>query len=200
MVKVTKTLKLGVHKDIHAIKRQAIRDTQILYNRVIAFYMDFFVAHWGVFEEKVLILKKNGESAERHWTNQELLTLAETHTLSTMAHSEPLTPLVDAVPEAPGMPTGLRRAAINHASGKVKGWHIVHQQWEHGGKKRANRNWAHRMSRSRSMRTWSSIPPSTCCPKRLCNIHLCPSSSGMRNGGKKSPYPSYYRSTLTQTC
>ena len=33
------------------------------------------------------------------------------------------------------MPTGLRRAAINHASGKVKGWHILHQPWEHGGKK-----------------------------------------------------------------
>ena len=130
-----KTLRLGIRKDINAIKRKAIADTQTLYNRVIRFYMEFFVAHLGVFEEKVPILKKNGESAERHWTNQELLTLAETHTLSTMAHSEPLTPLVDAVPEAQMMPTGVRRAAINHASGKVKGWHILHKQWECGGKK-----------------------------------------------------------------
>lgn len=97
--------------------------------------MEFFVAHLGVFEESVPILKKTGESAERHWTNQDLLTLAETPTLSTIAHSEPLTPLVNTVPEAQGMPIGLRRAAINHASGKVKGWHILHQQREHGGEK-----------------------------------------------------------------
>jgi hypothetical protein len=70
-------------KDIHAIKRKAILDTQTLYNRVIAFYMGFFTAHLAVFDEMVRYTKKNGEPAERHWTGPELLTFAETHTLST---------------------------------------------------------------------------------------------------------------------
>ncbi len=48
---VTKTIKLGVHREMHEIKRQAIFHTQTLYNRVIAFYMDFFVAHLSVFDD-----------------------------------------------------------------------------------------------------------------------------------------------------
>ncbi len=130
---VTKTIKLGVHKEVHAIKRKAIVETHVLYNRVIAFYMDFFVAHRGVFEEHVPYTKKNGEPAERHLTNQELLTFAERHTLSTPAHPHPLMPL-EAIPQAKGMPTGLRRAAINHAAGKVKGWCVLLHQWEQHGK------------------------------------------------------------------
>ena len=135
MAMVTKTLKLGVHKDIHAIKRQAILDTQALYNHVIAFYLEFFVAHLGVFEETVSTTKKNGNPEERHWTAQELLTFAERHTLATPAHPHPLTPLVQTIPQADGMPTGLRRAAINHASGKAKGWVTLVKQWDQGGKK-----------------------------------------------------------------
>jgi hypothetical protein len=86
--------------------------------------MEFFVAHLAISEKKVPYTKKNRNPAERNWTAQELLTFAERHTLSTGAHPEPLMPLM----------TGLR-AAINRASGKVKGWHIPHAQWEHRGKK-----------------------------------------------------------------
>ena len=135
MAMVTKTIQLGVHKEIHASKRQAILDTQALYNRVIAFYMDFFVAHLGVLDQTVPTIKKNGEHAERHWTNQELLTFAETHTLFTTTHPDPFMPLMDILPEAEGLPTGLRRAAINHASGKVKGWYTVHKQWNQSERK-----------------------------------------------------------------
>ena len=135
MAMVTKTLQLGVHKDIHAMKRQAILDTQALYNHVIAFYLEVFVAHLGVCEEPVSTTKKNGNPEERHWTAQELLTFAEHHTLATPAHPHPLTPLVQTLPQADGMPTGLRRAAINHASGKVKGWVTLVKQWDQGGKK-----------------------------------------------------------------
>ncbi len=135
MAMVTKTIKLGIHKEIHVIKQKAITDTQELYNRVIAFYMDFFVTHLGVFIKTVMYTKKNGEQTERNWTIQELLTFAEMHTLSTAAHPEPLMPLIDAVPQAQGMPTGLRRAAINHASGKVKGWYTVHKQWDQSERK-----------------------------------------------------------------
>lgn len=132
---VTKTVKLGIHKEVHAIKRQAMTDTQELYNHVIRFYREFFVAHLGIFEAKVSYTKKTGDPAERNWTAQELLTWAERHTLSTPAHPAPLMPLIDAVPQAQGMPAGLRRAAINHAHGKVKGWHTLLQQWEQNGKK-----------------------------------------------------------------
>ena len=132
---VTKTVKLGIHKEVHAMKRRAMTDTQELYNRVIQFYMEFFVAHLGIFEEKVPYTKKHGAPAQRNWTAQELLTFAETHTLSTGAHPEPLMPLLGAVPQAEGMPTGLRRAAINHARGKVKGWHTLCKLWKPGGKK-----------------------------------------------------------------
>ncbi len=137
MAMVTKTIKLGVLQEIHAIKRRAITDTQELYNRVIRFYiyMEFFVAHLGIFEEKVPTTKKHGDPAERNWTAPERLTFAERHTLSTGAHPEPLMPLIGTIPQAEGMPTGLRRAAINHASGKVTGWHTRCKQWEHGGKK-----------------------------------------------------------------
>jgi putative transposase len=71
MAMVTKTVKLGIHRNIHEIKRKAILNTQIVYNRVIACYMDFFVAHLGVFDENVIYTKKNGETAMRHWTHHE---------------------------------------------------------------------------------------------------------------------------------
>ena len=93
------------------------------------------MAHWGIFETKVPTTPKNGDPAERNWTTQALLTFAERHTLSTRAHPEPLMPLIGAIPPVEDMPTGLRRAAINHASGKVKGWHTLLKQWEHDGKK-----------------------------------------------------------------
>ena len=66
MAMVTKTVKLGIHKEVHAIKRMAMTDTQELYNRVIQFYMEFFVAHLGIFEEKVpYTQKKRGPRAAK---------------------------------------------------------------------------------------------------------------------------------------
>ncbi len=169
---VMKTVKLGIHKEVHAIKRQAMTDTQELYNRVIRFYMEFFVAHLGIFEEKVPTTKKNGDPAERNWTAQELLTFAERHTLSTGAHPEPLMPLIGAIPQAEGMPTGLRRAAINHASGKVKGCTSCANNGNTVGKKAGPRNWVNRTSRSLSTPTWWIIPTLTCCRKPRSSIPL----------------------------
>lgn len=135
MAMVMKTVKLGIHKEVHAMKRQAMTETQELYNRVMAFYEEFFAAHLGIFDETVAYTKKNGDPAERPWTNPELLTFAEIHTLSTHAHPHPLMPLIDVVPQAQGMPTSLRRAAIHQASGAVKSWYTVHQQWEQSQRK-----------------------------------------------------------------
>ena len=83
MPMLIKTVKIGVHKELHAVKRQAILATQALYNQTIAFYLEFFVGHVAVLDAKKAARRKNGTPYERTWTNQELLTFAEMHTLDT---------------------------------------------------------------------------------------------------------------------
>ncbi len=130
MALVIKTITLGIHKEVNPGKRQAIVDTQALYNQTIAFYLDFFVAHRGVFDARKPYHKKDGTPSERPWTAQELLTFAEQQTLDTLAHPDPLQPLREVLPSARAMPVSLRRAAINHASGKVKAWNALVTRWE----------------------------------------------------------------------
>jgi len=133
MATLIKTIKLGIHKEINPGKRKAILDTQALYNQTIAFYMDFFVDHLAIFDEKKGYEKKDGTTGERPWTAQELLTFAEVHTLETKAHPHPIRPLGETLPDARTMPVSLRRAAINHAVGKVKAWNSTQKNWERGG-------------------------------------------------------------------
>jgi IS605 OrfB family transposase len=130
MATVVKTVKIGIHKELHAVKRQAILATQVLYNQTIAFYMDFFVGHLAVLDEKKEDRRRDGTVYDRLWTNQELLTFAEVHTLDTKAHPHPLQPLIENLPSARTMPVSLRRAAINHAIGKVKSWNSLLRLWE----------------------------------------------------------------------
>ncbi|ADG06356.1 transposase, IS605 OrfB family [Kyrpidia tusciae DSM 2912] len=92
--------------------------------------MDFFAAHLNVLDEPVQVRKKDGSIKERRRTNQELLTFAEFHTLATKAHPNPGWPLDEHVPSAKGMPTELRRAAINQAIGKVRSWSSAVKAWE----------------------------------------------------------------------
>lgn len=79
--------------------------------------------------------RQDGTPYERRWTNQELLTFAEVHTLNTPAHPDPLHPIIDHLPHARTMPVSLRRAAINHAMGKVKSWHSLYKIWADGDQK-----------------------------------------------------------------
>ncbi|PTQ56536.1 MAG: Transposase [Candidatus Carbobacillus altaicus] len=92
--------------------------------------MDFFATHLNVLDEPVQVPKKDGSIKERTRTNQELLTFAEFHTLATKAHPNPGWPLGEHVPAAEGMPTELRRAAINQAIGKVRSWWSRLKTWE----------------------------------------------------------------------
>lgn len=135
MATVIKTIKLGIHKEMNPGKRKAILDTQALYNQTIAFYMNFFVDHLAIFDERKTYEKKDGATGERPWTAQELLTFAEVHTLETKAHLCPIQPLSEVLPIARTMPVSLRRAAINHASGKVKAWYSAQKRWETSGQK-----------------------------------------------------------------
>ena len=95
---VIKTVKIGVHKEVHIGKCQAILDTQELYNQLIRFYMDFFVGHLRIFEERVPYTKKDGTEGLRPWKAEEILTFAETHTLDTKRHPQPLCPLMETMP------------------------------------------------------------------------------------------------------
>jgi len=81
-------------------KRQAIFDTQALYNQAIAFYMDFFVGHLAIFDEKKPYQKKDGVIGERPWNAQEILTFAEMHTLETKTHPHPIWPLIETAPSS----------------------------------------------------------------------------------------------------
>ena len=130
MPTLVKTVKIGIHKEVHTAKRQAILATQELYNQIIAFYMEFFVGHLAVLDAKKAVHRKDGTPYERVWTNQELLTFAEVYTLDTKAHPHPLQPLIESLPSARAMPVSLRRAAINHAIGKVKSWYSLRKLWE----------------------------------------------------------------------
>jgi hypothetical protein len=125
-----KTVKIGIHKEVHAVKRQAILTTQTLYNQTIAFYMEFFVGHLAILDAKKEVHRKDGTPYERPWKNQELLTFAEVHTLDTKAHPHPLQSLIESLPSARTMPVSLRRAAINQAIGKVKSWYSLRKLWE----------------------------------------------------------------------
>ena len=101
---------------------------------MIAFYQEFLVAHINLLEEKKTIHrtdKKTGEKkpVEVPLDNKDILTICETHTLATKAHPNPAWPLTDSIPEAQKMPTNLRRAAINKATGKVRSWYANHRNW-----------------------------------------------------------------------
>jgi len=132
---IIKTIKIGIHKEMNSGKRQAIFDTQALYNQAIAFYMDFFVGHLAIFDDKKPYQKKDDTMSERPWNAQEILAFAEMHTLETKAHPHPIWPLIETAPSVRTMPTSLRRAAINHASGKVKSWSSSLKNWEATGEK-----------------------------------------------------------------
>ncbi|CAB3393828.1 transposase [Kyrpidia spormannii] len=129
---VIKTIRIGIHKEVHRCKTEALKRTKEIYNAVIAFFIEFFAAHLDVLDKTVEARKKDGTPTPylRKHTNQELLTFAELHTLATKAHPNPGWPLDEHVPAARGMPTELRRAAINQAIGKVRSWWSHLKTWE----------------------------------------------------------------------
>ena len=65
MAILVKTVKIGIHKEVHAAKRQAILATQELYNQTIAFYMEFFVGHLAVLDTKKAVHRWKSKIAEQ---------------------------------------------------------------------------------------------------------------------------------------
>jgi hypothetical protein len=146
---VTRTVQVGIHKEVNRCKTDALEKTREIYNSVIAFYMDFFAAHLKGLDEPREVRRKDGSVQIRTPTNQELLTFAEFHTLATKAHPDPSWPLKEQVAAATGMPTELRRAAINQAIGKVRAWSTARRSGRRRRQRNGdgNRNWGNRTNR-----------------------------------------------------
>jgi len=117
-------------------KREYLDLTKELLNQSRAFYIDFFLAHSFKFDEIVTYYsEKHKEDRQRKINANELLTWAESITISTADHSEPLAGW-DFSKLFPNMPRDYRRSVIKDAIGKVKSYLSNHRNWEVSGKKK----------------------------------------------------------------
>jgi len=119
-------------------KADALADAREQWLRATAFYLKLFLDHPGVFVlTKTEVIRRGpraGQTRTKPWTNQDLLTWAESVTVPTQAHPD--------VPEdrdfrgvCPGMPVEVRRAAINKAIGEVRSYLSNHTAWKNGKRK-----------------------------------------------------------------
>lgn len=133
MASSVRTQKLGIHRNINRGKLDSVFKTTELYNRVIDFYQSFLRDRVSVLEQIRIVTKVNKKNEtitkEEKWTNKDILTFCETHTLATKAHPNPMRLIETDIPETKDMPTDVRRSAINKAIGKVRSWHSNHQNW-----------------------------------------------------------------------
>jgi len=117
-------------------KKEHLQSTVDVLNRARAFYVDFFLAHPEKFSEKVAYFsEKKGKWRERLLTSDELLSWAESLTVATADHPNPL-PEWDFSLRFPGMPVVYRRSVIKDAIGRVRSYLSNLARWERSGKKR----------------------------------------------------------------
>lgn len=117
-------------------KREYLFLTRDLLNAARAFYVDFFLAHSNKLEEKVTYWSgKDKKFKERKLTSHELLTWAESLTVSTEDHPNPLGGW-NFSEKFPGMPVVYRRSVIKDAIGKVRSYLSNYRNWEKTGKKK----------------------------------------------------------------
>lgn len=106
----------------NTLKRKYLGLTQNVLNEARAFYVQFFLSHPEKFEEKVAYFsEKRREWRERRLNSKELLAWAESLTVSTQDHPDPLEGW-NFSEKFPGMPTAYRRSVINDAIGKVRSY------------------------------------------------------------------------------
>ncbi|MGI9951956.1 hypothetical protein V3F56_06280 [Moorellaceae bacterium AZ2] len=117
-------------------KREYLFLTRDLLNAARAFYVDFFLAHSNKLDEKVTYWsEKDKKFKERKLTSHELLTWAESLSVSTEAHPDPLEGW-NFSEKFPGMPVAYRRSVIKDAIGKVRSYLSNYRNWEKTGKKK----------------------------------------------------------------
>ncbi len=127
IVSTLRTVRVRIDPATNPGKLQAIDRTQAEWHRAVEFYTAFFLDHLGVFAETKTVRNRKGEPVAKPWTAQDLLTWAERGTVRTEAHPDILREFAAVCPQ---MPTVLRRAAINAASGAVKSYRTIHQTWD----------------------------------------------------------------------
>jgi len=142
MGKATRTTKLlidlgertqgGANTD----KRTHLEATAAVLDEARAFYLDFFLAHAKKFCERIVYYsERHQEMRNRGISSHELLTWAESHTISTKEHPDPSNSW-NFSERFPGMPVLYRRSVIKDAIGKVKAFLANHAIWQRTGKKK----------------------------------------------------------------
>ncbi len=114
-VKSSRTIRLKVRPDANPGKLAAPETTAAMWDRAVAFYIEFFLAHLGILAEIP--------------QNKKLLTWAETHTVPTRAHPTPL-PGWNIEESVSGLPVAFRRTVINAAIGAVRSYASNRKRWK----------------------------------------------------------------------
>ncbi len=117
-------------------KRAALHATEEVLTQARAFYIDFFLAHADKLAERVpYYSEKHLEMRERPISANELLSWAETRTVATREHPEPLEGW-NFTERFPAMPFVYRRSVIKDAIGKVRSYLSNVANWKQSGKKK----------------------------------------------------------------
>ncbi len=117
-------------------KRAYLEATVDILNAARAFYVAFFLAHADKLAERVVYFsEQNQEERERPISANELLTWAESHTVETREHPQPL-PTWNFSQTFPAMPFVYRRSVIKDAIGKVKSYLSNLSNWQKTGKQK----------------------------------------------------------------
>jgi hypothetical protein len=131
-------LDLGKHTEggANSGKRTYLEETAKLLDAARSFYVSFFLAHSDKLVERVRsVAKQFPEGRERLISSNELLTWAESLTVSTSAHPHPL-PSYNFSQQFPDFPFIYRRSVIKDAIGKVRS-HLSHlANWNASGKQK----------------------------------------------------------------
>ena len=139
MVETIRATKIEINLDnrdaggTNTHKRKYLELTQKLLNEARAFYVQFFLSHPEKFEERVRYYsEKHGTYRERKLNSKELLSWAESLTVTTREHPD--------IPDGqnfslkfPGMPTVYRRSVINDAIGKARSYLSHLENWKKSG-------------------------------------------------------------------
>ena len=164
-------------------KRTHLVATVALLDKARSFYLGFFLAHAEKFCERVAFFSEHHQQMrERGISAHELLTWAESHTVSTKEHPDPA-PGWNFSERFPGMPVLYRRSVIKDVIGKVKAYLSNCSTWQRTGKKKGKPGVPGRAITPRSMRAHGPLhSTSSTCARALCGSR----STRVRVGGGRT--------------
>ena len=120
----------------NAGKRESLSSTIAILNAARQFYLNFFLAHPDKLTTRVEVIStKTGEVRECLISADKLLTWAESLTVATSAHPNPLAAW-NFSQTFPEFPNRYRRSVIKDSIGKARGYLTAKRNWERTGKKK----------------------------------------------------------------